>query len=193
MHNIVDMAKRQVTTKIIGGKFKGTKLPFKPTKTLRPTESKTKETLFNWLFNDLDKTKCLDMFSGTGSLGFEALSRGATHITFIEKQKGLCESMDTLAKKLNIKSQVKIINANAMALDFESINESYDLIFLDPPFNEGLVKKALDIISKYNLLKECGCLYIECEKDLDVESISTDFSKLKESKSGEAKYYLYAS
>jgi 16S rRNA (guanine966-N2)-methyltransferase len=101
--------------------------------------------------------------------------------------------MDTLAKKLNIKSQVKIINANAMALNFESINESYDLIFLDPPFNQGLVKKALDIISKYNLLKERGCLYIECEKDLDLESISTDFSKLKESKSGEAKYYLYAS
>ena len=193
MHNIVDMAKRQVATRIIGGKFKGTKLPFKPTKILRPTESKTKETLFNWLFNDLDKTECLDMFSGTGSLGFEALSRGATHITFIEKQKGLCRSMDALAKKLNIKSQVKIINANAMALNFESINESYDLIFLDPPFNEGLVKKALDIISKYNLLKEHGCLYIECEKELDIESISTDFSKLKESKSGEAKYYLYAS
>ncbi len=100
--------------------------------------------------------------------------------------------MSSLAAKLNIKEQVKIINANALSLNFEALNQSYDLIFLDPPFNEGLVKKSLEIITKYNLLKEKGCLYIECEKELAIESIACNFSRLKESKSGEARFYLYA-
>ena len=81
------MAKRQVATRIIGGKYKGTKLTFKPSKSLRPTESKTKETLFNWLLNDLENKICLDMFSGTGALGFEAISRGAIQTTFIDNKK----------------------------------------------------------------------------------------------------------
>ena len=76
-HNIVDMPKRQATSRIIAGKFRGTKISFKQSKALRPTESKTKETLFNWLMNDLENKNCLDMFAGTGALGFEALSRGS--------------------------------------------------------------------------------------------------------------------
>ena len=81
------MSKRQATTRIIAGNYKGTKLTFKPNKTLRPTESKTKETLFNWLLNDLHEKRCLDMFAGTGALGLEALSRGAKEVVFFEKQE----------------------------------------------------------------------------------------------------------
>ena len=99
------MAKRQATTRIIAGDFKGTRLTFKPNKTLRPTESKTKETLFNWLLNDLDKKKCLDMYAGTGSLGLEAISRGAKEVVFIEKQRDLCQSIESLVKKLSIQSK----------------------------------------------------------------------------------------
>lgn len=187
------MAKRQVATRIIGGKFKGTKLTFKPSKSLRPTEGKTKETLFNWLLNDLESKKCLDMFSGTGALGFEAISRGASNITFIEKKKGLCDSINSLATKLNIKPQVKIINANALSMNYEPMNESFDLIFLDPPFHEGLLKKSIEIITKYNLLKKEGYLYIECESELAIEPIAAGLQQLKASKGGETKFYLYAS
>ena len=86
------MSKRQATTKIIAGTFKGTKIPFKPSKLLRPTENKTKETLFNWLLNDLNKKICLDMFAGTGSLGIEAISRGAEFVLFVEKDKRLWQA-----------------------------------------------------------------------------------------------------
>ena len=116
------MAKRQATTRIIAGKYRGTKLTFKPNKSLRPTESKTKETLFNWLFNDLDNKNCLDMFAGTGSLGFEALSRGAKEVIFIEKQKSLCNSIEDVAKQLGIKKKCRIINANSTSINFNNLN-----------------------------------------------------------------------
>ena len=114
------MVKRQAATRIIGGKYKGTKLVFKPNKMLRPTESKTKETLFNWLLNDLDKKKCLDMFAGTGSLGLEAISRGASNVVFIEKQLKLSQSIIDIAKKLKIEKISRVINTYSISFDYKT-------------------------------------------------------------------------
>ena len=192
-HNIVHMAKRQATSRIIAGSYKGTKLSFKPNKNLRPTESKTKETLFNWLLNDLHKKKCLDMFAGTGALGLEALSRGADEVVFFEKQKALCGAIEVVVKKLGINNKCRVINANSTAFDFTTLNTKFDLIFLDPPFHEGLIQKSLNIISENQLLTEHGLVYIECERDLDLGSLKTNLTQLKLSKGGETKYCLYES
>ena len=192
-HNIVHMAKRQATSRIISGNYKGTKLSFKPNKNLRPTESKTKETLFNWLLNDLHKKKCLDMFAGTGALGLEALSRGADEVVFFEKQKALCGAIEVVVKKLGINNKCRVINANSTAFDFTTLNTKFDLIFLDPPFHESLIQKSLNIISENQLLTEQGLVYIECERDLDLGSLKTNLTQLKLSKGGETKYCLYES
>ena len=192
-HNIVHMAKRQATSRIIAGSYKGTKLSFKPNKNLRPTESKTKETLFNWLLNDLHKKKCLDMFAGTGALGLEALSRGADEVVFFEKQKALCGAIEVVVKKLGINNKCRVINANSTAFDFTTLNTKFDLIFLDPPFHESLIQKSLNIISENQLLTEQGLVYIECERDLDLGSLKTKLTQLKLSKGGETKYCLYES
>ena len=192
-HNIVHMAKRQATSRIIAGDYKGTKLSFKPNKNLRPTESKTKETLFNWLLNDLHKKKCLDMFAGTGALGLEALSRGADEVVFFEKQKALCGAIEVVVKKLGINNKCRVINANSIAFDFTTLNTKFDLIFLDPPFHERLIQKSLNIISENQLLTEQGLVYIECERDLDLGSLKTNLTQLKLSKGGETKYCLYES
>ena len=192
-HNIVHMAKRQATSRIIAGSYKGTKLSFKPNKNLRPTESKTKETLFNWLLNDLHKKKCLDMFAGTGALGLEALSRGAEEVIFFEKQKALCGAIEVVVKKLGVKNKCRVINANSTAFDFKKLNTKFDLIFLDPPFHESLIQKSLNIISENQLLTEQGLVYIECERDLDLGSLKTNLTQLKLSKGGETKYCLYES
>ena len=192
-HNIVHMAKRQATSRIIAGSYKGTKLSFKPNKNLRPTESKTKETLFNWLLNDLHKKKCLDMFAGTGALGLEALSRGADEVVFFEKQKALCGAIEVVVKKLGINNKCLVINANSTAFDFTTLNTKFDLIFLDPPFHESLIQKSLNIISENQLLTEQGLVYIECERDLDLGSLKTNLTQLKLSKGGETKYCLYES
>ena len=192
-HNIVHMAKRQATSRIIAGSYKGTKLSFKPNKNLRPTESKTKETLFNWLLNDLHKKKCLDMFAGTGALGLEALSRGADEVVFFEKQKALCGAIEVVVKKLGINNKCRVINANSTAFNFTTLNTKFDLIFLDPPFHESLIQKSLNIISENQLLTEQGLVYIECERDLDLGSLKTNLTQLKLSKGGETKYCLYES
>ena len=192
-HNIAHMAKRQATSRIIAGSYKGTKLSFKPNKNLRPTESKTKETLFNWLLNDLHKKKCLDMFAGTGALGLEALSRGADEVVFFEKQKALCGAIEVVVKKLGINNKCRVINANSTAFDFTTLNTKFDLIFLDPPFHESLIQKSLNIISENQLLTEQGLVYIECERDLDLGSLKTNLTQLKLSKGGDTKYCLYES
>ena len=185
------MAKRQASTNIIAGDFKGTKINFKPTKALRPTESKTKETLFNWLLNDLDQKTCLDMFAGTGALGLEAISRGAKKVVFIERQKRLCQNLEEVLKKLKIEDKCRIINTNATSFDFRILKEKFDLIFLDPPFRENLSQRSFDMINEYDLLFEKGFVYLECEKDLDIQELETPLEKIKASEGGETKYYLF--
>ena len=187
------MAKKQATSRIIAGDYKGTKLSFKPNKNLRPTESKTKETLFNWLLNDLHNKRCLDMFAGTGALGLEALSRGADEVVFFEKQKVLSGAIEVVVKKLGANNKCRVINANSTAFDFKKLNTKFDLIFLDPPFNESLIQKSLNIISENELLTDKGLVYIECERGLDLESLRTDLTQLKLSRGGETKYCLYES
>ena len=167
------MAKRQATTRIIAGKYRGTKLTFKPNKSLRPTESKTKETLFNWLLNDLDNKNCLDMFAGTGSLGFEALSRGAKEVIFIEKQKSLCNSIEDIAKQLGIKKKCRIINANSTSINFNNLNDKFDLIFLDPPFDLIDYKILIRAIFKSNVLNEEGKIFLESNKHTSLEMSKT--------------------
>ena len=185
------MAKRQASTNIIAGDFKGTKINFKPTKALRPTESKTKETLFNWLLNDLDQKTCLDMFAGTGALGLEAISRGAKKVVFIERQKRLCQNLEEVLKKLKIQDKCRIINTNATSFDFRILKEKFDLIFLDPPFRENLSQRSFDMIHEYDLLVEKGFVYLECEKDLDIQKLETPMVEVKASEGGETKYYLF--
>tara|TARA_Y100001980_G_C14405404_1_gene200492 strand:- start:69 stop:632 length:564 start_codon:yes stop_codon:yes gene_type:complete len=187
------MAKRQATTRIIAGKFRGTKIPFRLNKSLRPTENKTKETLFNWLMNDLDQKLCLDMYAGTGSLGFEAISRGAVRVVFIENDRDRCRAIIDIAKKLNVQKSCNIFNANSINFDYKIFEEKFDIIFLDPPFHGNLIKKSLDIIFEQNLLAEKGLIYIESEMDLDVESLTIRMKKIGESKGGETKFYLYES
>ena len=185
------MAKRQASTNIIAGDFKGTKINFKPNKSLRPTESKTKETLFNWLLNDLDQKTCLDMFAGTGALGLEAISRGAKKVIFVERQKRLCQNLEEVLKKLKIENKCKIINTNAISFDFSILKEKFDLIFLDPPFRENLSQRSFDMINEYDLLLEDGFVYLECERDLDIQKLKTSLVKIKASEGGETKYYLF--
>ena len=131
------------------------------------------------------------MFAGTGSLGIEAISRGAEFVLFVEKDKRLCSNIESIIKKLNVDESCKIINSNSLSLDYSNLPNKFDLIFIDPPFNENLINKSLETVIKKNLLSQNGVVYIECEKSFSLNSEMYGLRKIKESKGGEVKFYLY--
>ena len=190
-NNIVHMPKKQATTRIIGGSLRGSKLPFIENRSIRPTEGKTKETLFNWLLNDLEGKTCLDMFAGTGSLGIEALSRGAKEVVFVEKQKKLADSLKTNLKRLQVYSSSQVLNANAFSIDFDNLPYKFDILFIDPPFRENLIQRSLDFVKSSNLLTPKALIYLECENELELVELTRDLNLLKESKGGQTQYCLY--
>jgi len=190
-NNIVHMPKKQATTRIIGGSLRGSKLPFKENRSIRPTEGKTKETLFNWLLNDLEGKTCLDMFAGTGSLGIEALSRGAKEVVFVEKQKKLADSLKTNLKRLQVYSSSQVLNANAFSIDFDNLPYKFDILFIDPPFRENLIQRSLHFVKSSNLLTPKALIYLECETELELVELTRDLNLLKESKGGQTQYCLY--
>ena len=190
-NNIVHMPKKQATTRIIGGSLRGSKLPFKENRSIRPTEGKTKETLFNWLLNDLEGKTCLDMFAGTGSLGIEALSRGAKEVVFVEKQKKLADSLKINLKRLQVYSSSQVLNANAFSIDFDNLPYKFDILFIDPPFRENLIQRSLDFVKSSNLLTPKALIYLECETELELVELTQDLNLLKESKGGQTQYCLY--
>ena len=190
-NNIVHMPKKQATTRIIGGSLRGSKLPFIENRSIRPTEGKTKETLFNWLLNDLEGKTCLDMFAGTGSLGIEALSRGAKEVVFVEKQKKLADSLKINLKRLQVYSSSQVLNANAFSIDFDNLPYKFDILFIDPPFRENLIQRSLDFVKSSNLLTPKALIYLECETELELVELTRDLNLLKESKGGQTQYCLY--
>jgi 16S rRNA (guanine966-N2)-methyltransferase len=124
--------------RIIGGKWRRRRLGFPERPGLRPTPDRVRETLFNWLGQNLDGFSCLDLYAGSGALGFEALSRGASRVTMIERDLAAARNLEHGAQSLEA-TGLKIICADALEfLNRIARRERYDLIFVDPPFAMGL-------------------------------------------------------
>ena len=176
--------------RIIGGKWKGKKIYFDLNDDLRPTPDRAKETLFNWLGQDLKKMYCLDLFSGTGALGFEAFSRGAEKVTFVERNKEYLQKIKNVYLEMSEKADCDFFCAEC--LEWIQNNNSgikYDLIFIDPPFNKNLVHDLLAAILKKELLSKNGQIYFEFEKKLDLE-IPESLNLIKKKSLGKKSYVL---
>ena len=177
--------------RIIGGKWKGKKIYFDLNNDLRPTPDRAKETLFNWLGQDLNKMYCLDLFSGTGALGFEAFSRGAEKVTFVERNKEYLQKIKKVYLEMSEKADCDFFCAEC--LEWVQNNNSgtkYDLIFIDPPFNKNLIHDLLAAILEKELLSKNGQIYFEFEKKLDLEI--PESLNLKKKKSLGKKSYILA-
>jgi 16S rRNA (guanine966-N2)-methyltransferase len=129
--------------RIIGGQWKRTPLPVPPVAGLRPTAARVRETLFNWLGQDLSGWRVLDAFAGSGALGLEAASRGA-YAVLLERDAALAASLRTVVQRLKA-SQVQVVQAEAMSwmARMAGAASPFDLVFLDPPFDEALFEPAL--------------------------------------------------
>lgn len=176
------------TLRIIGGEWRSRKLPFIDAPDLRPTPDRIRETLFNWLQGDIHGASCLDLFAGSGALGFEALSRGATNVVFVENNVAVAAQ---LKKNLDVlKSEATVIQDDALHFLKKQNSESFDLIFLDPPYRKSLLEESLQIISKNKLLKKKGLIYLEHESEESFDWHSFGLTVLKKANAGQVKCFL---
>lgn len=145
--------------RIIGGQWKRSVLPVPVSAGLRPTPSRVRETLFNWLGQDLSGWRVLDAFAGSGALGFEAASRGAEDVLLLEREPGLVRSLQATQAKLKA-TQVRVMQADAISWMRQARQAGlFDLVFLDPPFDEGLFWAALE--GALNCVPDGGWIYLE--------------------------------
>jgi len=146
------------TVRIIGGQWKRSKLPVADRPGLRPTPDRVRETLFNWLGQDLSGWRCLDAFAGSGALGFEAASRGAAQVLLVERNPELVRSLLETAQRLNA-TTLRIERAEAIAWMRRAAPRSLELVLLDPPFDAGLDADAL--AAALPLVAGGGFVYVE--------------------------------
>lgn len=176
------------TVRIIGGHYRGKKISFPAHAPLRPTSSRVRETLFNWLMHNIRKAHCLDAFAGSGALGFEAFSRGAASVTFVETEMLVYQAIKNNA--LNFNSELLIPIHDDTLHFLKTTPATYDIIFLDPPFDSNLITLCTEIIMQRELLSEEGLLYIESANPPVLDAHTWHCLNLK--KAGQVFYGLYS-
>ena len=147
--------------RIIAGMLRGSKLPVRDMPGLRPSSDRARETLFNWLQNHVAGKHALDVFAGSGALGFEAASRGAAEVLLLERDGALAQSLRESALRLKT-ANVHIESADALAWLARSPDRKFDLAFLDPPFQAGLWDSAAQALSPW--LNEGAWIYVELSR-----------------------------
>jgi 16S rRNA (guanine966-N2)-methyltransferase len=145
--------------RIIGGKWKRRKLAFPNRPTLRPTPDRARVTLFNWLAASIEGAHCLDLFAGSGALGFEAMSRGAASVTLVDDDPLVVRSLNDNAKRLGA-VPCSIHRSSALAY-LRSNDRTWDVVFLDPPFASTLLESTLAALSTGPHLDTASIVYAE--------------------------------
>lgn len=151
------------SVRIIGGRWRGSKLPVASAPGLRPTSDRARETLFNWLQPMLSGSRVLDLFAGSGALGLEALSRGAREALLVERDPALAQSLRDTCVRLGAGDAATVLRADALELLRTPLHGRFDLVFLDPPFQAGLWDEALARLDPW--LADGAWLYLESAPD----------------------------
>jgi len=150
---------RSGVVRIIGGHWRGTRLPVADLDGLRPTPDRVRETLFNWLQPMLPGARVLDLFAGSGALGLEALSRGAAEALLVERDAGVAERLREAVGRLRAGDRAHVLQADALALLRTPLHGRFDLVFVDPPFSVGGWAQVLERLPPW--LSEHAWLYLE--------------------------------
>jgi len=183
------MARPSQQVRIIGGKWRGRKISFPAVDELRPTHDRIRETLFNWLMPYINDAVCLDLFAGSGAIGFEALSRGAKKVVMLDNNREVVSSLKESAEILNADNCEILYGEFPNRLpSFE--REQFDIVFIDPPFNKNLIASVCEWINSTGILKSDALVYLEAEKELDPLPIPSHWKIIKEGKTATIKYCL---
>ena len=155
---------------------------------IRPTTDNVKESVFNILQFDIEGRRVLDLFAGTGQLGIECLSRGAKEVVFIDQSRDAVKIVKENLKACGFSAPV----LQQDALSYLNACGKFDLIFVDPPYDEGLYKPVLDKINSIDILSEGGIILCESRRETDMPEMQAPYFKRKEYRYGKVKLSLYS-
>lgn len=198
--------------RVIGGRWKRSPIDVPGVEGLRPTPDRVRETLFNWLGERVAGASCLDLFAGTGALGFEAASRGAADVVFVESDRFARAALRATIARLGAREPpvpgggrdprggaprmaVRATSAQAALGDSGRRGERFDLVLLDPPFGQGWIERVLPLLGP--ILAPQARVYVECEAELDDQRLAamgldTTFELLRSGRAGVVRYHLLA-
>jgi 16S rRNA (guanine966-N2)-methyltransferase len=181
--------KKPGAVRIIGGEWRGTRLPVPDLPGLRPSGDRGRETLFNWLQMHIRGSRCADLFAGSGVLGLEAASRGAAEVILVEKATPAARLIAESLIRLQAE-QVELVQADAMDWLRSRQSESLDIVFIDPPFGSGLEGKSLELLGAGNCVSANGFVYIETACETPATVPGPDWKIVKEKTLGEVRMML---
>ena len=171
--------------RIIGGKWRSRKISFSDTDEVRPTPDRVRETLFNWLQSDVFEANCLELYSGSGILSLEALSRGARQVTLVEKSNSVFRQLTATFDALQ-DDNYRLVNEAASEF-LREIDSVYDIVFLDPPFSSNELDTILPHLLEAEVLAPHSYVYLETNKPPDLPA---ELSLHRQAKAGNVYYYL---
>ncbi|MCZ4059923.1 16S rRNA (guanine(966)-N(2))-methyltransferase [Pantoea sp. LMR881] len=175
--------------RIIGGQWRGRKLPVPDSAGLRPTTDRVRETLFNWLAPYIQQARCLDCFAGSGALGLEALSRYAGSATLLELERPVAQQLTKNLHTLNA-SNGNVIQTNALNW-LAQTGEPFDVVFIDPPFRKGLLEQTLQLLEQNHWLADDALIYVESEVENGTPPVPANWDLHREKIAGQVAYRLY--
>lgn len=179
---------KQGVIRIIGGKWRGRRLKVPTIKDLRPTPDRVRETLFNWLANRIEGAYCLDVFAGSGALGFEALSRGAKEVVMIDQSR---EAVALLREQASLLGADNLgIYQMAFPKPLPSGVRPFDIVFLDPPYQENLLLPSCYYLEEQGYLAPVADIYLEAKRTIEDNELPPNWHLIKSKQAGQVAYHL---
>ena len=176
--------------RIISGAWRGQLLPVPDAPGLRPTPDRVRETVFNWLQPRIEGARCLDLFAGTGALGFESASRGAGRVVLVESSPGVAAGLDATRQRLGA-DQVQVVQQDVMHFLAESDPEPFDIVFADPPFDSEHLPDLCRLLSAGDWLRSDAWVYLEVAREVGVPSVPDSWVLLRSKTAGEVGYHMF--
>jgi 16S rRNA (guanine966-N2)-methyltransferase len=185
------MHRRRNQVRIIAGRWRGRKLPFPDLPSLRPTPDRVRETLFNWLAPRLPGARCLDLFAGSGALGFEAASRGAERVVLVERDPRVVEALRDNRRRLEA-GMIDIIQQAGLDYLRGSV-QAFEVVFLDAPYGDaGALQTSLHRLTEAGWLNSGARIYVETALEALPLGMPQGWDLLKEKRAGQVSFRLYA-
>jgi 16S rRNA (guanine966-N2)-methyltransferase len=174
--------------RIVGGQWRSRRIRFEAAPEVRPTPDRIRETLFNWLQGDVVGARCLDLFAGSGALGLEAASRGASEVVLVERDRRVLRTLEAAVEELGA-TTVRVVEADAFAF-LAGAATPFDLVFLDPPFAKGWQAELCTLLATRGWLAPHASIYVECPARDGAPALPTGWTVRRTARAGEVAAHL---